>query len=229
MGQVIPPFRIYILSKYLKNKQVPLKILDIGCGSHSPSITKKAFPSAHYTGVDIDKTYGNSQEDIECIDEFISMDLNFFDSSLIPNETYDVIIMSHIIEHLPEGYQVLEHLMGKLKKQGLLYIEFPSEKSLFLPSMPGTLNFFDDDTHCRIYSVKEICNLILKRKNTDGVPEFRILKVGVVRQWRNIFLLPLKIILHLIRFGHCKGGIFWDLLGFAQYVLAQKRESIKYQ
>lgn len=223
MGQVIPPFRIYILSKYLKNKQAPLKILDIGCGSQSPSITKKAFPNAHYTGVDIDKTYGNSQKDIECIDEFISMDLNFFDSSHIPNETYDIIIMSHIIEHLLEGDKVLEQLMGKLKKGGLLYIEFPSEKSLFLPSMPGTLNFFDDETHCRIYSVKEICNLILRKKDINGSSEFKILKVGVVRQWINILLLPVKIILHLIRFGHCKGGIFWDLSGFAHYVLAQKR------
>ncbi|GIV27346.1 MAG: hypothetical protein KatS3mg027_1160 [Bacteroidia bacterium] len=224
MGQIIPPFRIKLLSKYIPDKTAKLVVLDVGCGSESPSITKKAFPNIHYIGVDIDVSYGNSKKDIECIDEFIQMDLNNFDSNKLSDNAYDIIIMSHIIEHLIDGDKIVEAMLQKLKKGGLIYIEFPSEKSVFLPSMKGTLNFFDDETHCRIYSIKEVCNLILKKRGINGSSEFKILRVGVVRQWINIFLLPLKVLMHLIKFGHCKGGIFWDLLGFANFVLAQKKE-----
>ncbi len=223
MGLIIPPYRIYILSKYLKTKKQTIKILDIGCGSNSPSITKKAFPTAHYTGVDIDKNYNNSLQDIQMIDSFIQMDLNHFDSTLIPNNEYDLIIMSHIIEHLTDGDKIIQQLLPKLKIGGFFYIEFPSEKSVSFPSMPGTLNFFDDDTHCRIYSITEICNLFLKQAHPQTqCPEFKIIKVGTVRQWINIFLLPLKALVHFIKFKHCKGGIFWDLYGFAHFVIAQK-------
>jgi len=222
MGRIIPPFRIKLLSKYI-NQSDPIRILDVGCGSNSPSITKRYFPNAHYTGIDIDKTYNNSQYDIECIDEFIPMDLNDFDEQKLQDNTYDVIILSHIIEHLPNGELVIIELLKKLKKGGYLYIEFPSEKSLFLPSMQGTLNFFDDPTHCRIYSIKEICNLIMSEYDAKKhQPVYKIVKVGVAKRWINILLLPVKIIMHLIKFGHCKGGIFWDITGFANFVLVRK-------
>ena len=37
-----------------------LRILDIGSGSHSSSITKKWLPNCHYTGVDRDANYDNT-------------------------------------------------------------------------------------------------------------------------------------------------------------------------
>lgn len=53
-------------------------------------------------------------------------------------------------------------------------------------------------------------------------PVYKIVKVGVARRWINILLLPVKIIIHLIKFVHCKGGIFWDITGFANFVLVRK-------
>ena len=49
-----------------------------------------------------------------------------------------------------------------LKPDGCIYIEFPSVRSLNLPSMRGALNFCDDKTHLRIYSIQEVANILLQ-------------------------------------------------------------------
>ena len=59
---------------------------------------------------------------------------------------YDLIILSHVIEHINNGLDVVERLSKKLKFGGHIYIEYPSLKSLQLPSAQGSLHFCDDDT-----------------------------------------------------------------------------------
>jgi hypothetical protein len=106
--------------------------------------------------------------------------------------------------------------MKKLKAGGLIYIEFPSARSITFPSMNETLNFFDDPTHCRIFSLKEICNLLMKEN-------FRVLKAGTRRSWLNISLMPAKILHNLAVRHYIRAGTFWDVYGFAEYVIGQKR------
>jgi hypothetical protein len=96
-------------------------------------------------------------------------------------------------------------------------IEFPSEKSISFPTMRETLNFFDDPTHCRIYSLKEICNIFMKNN-------FRIIRAGKSRRLINIILMPIKIVIHLLTKGYVRAGVFWDLYGFADYVVAIKNK-----
>jgi SAM-dependent methyltransferase len=211
---MLKPFRYYIITKYCKLSN-PV-ILDIGAGSNSPSIAKQWFPNSNYTGIDINENYNNNKADFEAMDKFVLMDLTQLNFDQLPNNTYDIIIMSHIIEHLHNGDKVIEGLLPKLKKDGLIYIEFPSEKSVGLPSMRETLNFFDDDTHCRIYSLKEICNLLMRQHIT-------VLKAGPRKQWLNIALMPIKIVVHLLTKGYVRAGAMWDYYGFADYVIATKK------
>ena len=81
--------------------------------------------------------------------------------------------------------------------------------------MRETLNFFDDDTHVRIYSLRELYNFLMRCGLT-------IEKGGIRRQWQNIFLTPLKISIQLITKGYVRGGTMWDIAGFADYVIAKK-------
>jgi SAM-dependent methyltransferase len=209
----LKPFRLKTIGKYTDKKD--LKILDIGSGSHSSTITKKWLPQCHYTGVDRDVSYDNTEEDIRNMDEFFQLDLTELAFDAIPDDTYDVIIMSHVIEHLHNGDQVLPLLFQKLKKGGLFYIEFPCEASASFPSKKETLNFFDDDTHVRIWSIKEVANIFMKGK-------FNVKMAGKNRSWINIALMPIKIPLQLITKGYVRGGVYWDAYGFADYLIAEK-------
>ena len=213
MSTKIKPFRLKVLGKYTAKSD--LKILDIGSGSHSSSITKKWWPNCHYTGVDRDVSYDNTEEDVQNMDEFFQLDLTALDYSQIPDETYDVIIMSHVIEHLYNGDKVLPLLFKKLKKGGLFYIEFPCEASASFPSKKETLNFFDDDTHVRIWSIKEVANIFMN----GG---FNVKMAGKNRSWINIALMPIKIPLQLLTKRYVRGGVYWDWYGFADYLIAEK-------
>jgi ubiquinone/menaquinone biosynthesis C-methylase UbiE len=208
------PFRFKIIQKHLPNFS-NLKVLDIGCGSHSPSLTKKYLPNCTYHAIDLTNDYNNDSSDIEKIDAFFKKDLTLLDFDEIQNNHYDVLIMSHVIEHLENGDEVIRKLTQKLKKGGIIYLEFPSERSVKFPSMQETLNFYDDPTHCRIFSIKEVKS-ILEEKH------FQILEAKTRREWLNIILIPIKVPIQLLTKGYIRGGTMWDLYGFAEFVVGRK-------
>ena len=212
---LVKPFRLKLASRYLPSDR--MTVLDVGAGSHSPTITKKWLPGCHYTGIDIVKSYNNDEQDLKAMDAFIEMDLTMLDFSRMQDDHFDLIIMSHVIEHLHNGDRVIEGLIKKLKPGGLIYLEFPSERSVHFPSQKETLNFYDDPTHVRIFSVREVTT-ILSRKG------FNILSSGTRRQIINILLMPLKIVYQKLTLGYVRGGVYWDFYGFAEYVFAQRKK-----
>lgn len=195
--------------------QSEFTLLDIGAGNHSASKYKEAFPNCEYHGVDLDKNYNNDESDFKTMNSFYEMDLTKLDFSSIPDNYFDFIMMAHIIEHLYNGDDVIKYLLPKLKSGGKIYIEYPGIVSTKLPSMNGTLNFYDDDTHVRVYSVQEIRDLL--KDSCD------IISSGTRRNLAFLLAMPFKIVFNLIQFKKPSGDMFWDILGFAEYVYAQKR------
>ena len=210
---LVKPFKIKLAEKYLAKDR--LFILDVGAGSHSATITKQWLPGCHYTGIDISRNYGNDESDFKAMDEFVEMDLTKLQFDRIPENKYDMIVMSHVIEHLPNGDKVVEGLLSKLKKGGIIYLEFPSPRSVNFPSKRETLNFYDDPTHCRLFSVKEVSDILVKNN-------LNVLDSGTRRQWINILLMPFKMIFQSITKGYVRGGVYWDYYGFAEYVCAKR-------
>ena len=209
-----PKFK-YILKK--KSYNTTHTILDIGCGGNSPFLTKIIFPHSKYTGIDRDFSYHNNQLSQDLIDVKIEFDLNKnirFLKEKLGDTKYDIIIINHTIEHTFYGLDILKIVSANLNKNGCIYIEFPSVRSLNLPSMRGTLNFCDDPTHCRIYSVREIANELL-------INGLSIIKGGRRFNSISIILIPLRVLLCLI-FRKSPAGAFWDLFGFADFVFAVK-------
>jgi len=209
------PSKFRFLDKHFTAKGT-FTLLDIGAGNNSASNTKKWFPNCVYHGVDRDRDYNNKVEDFKLMDQFFQIDLTTLQFDQIPDNHYDAIMMAHVIEHLPNGTEVIAQLIPKLKKGGLIYIEYPGLRSTKLPSKKGTLNFYDDDTHCRIYTQVELYNLIMQN---DCQP----LKGGYRRDIQNILLIPIKLVHNKIKYGYVMGSVFWDLLGFAEFILAKKK------
>jgi SAM-dependent methyltransferase len=173
---------------------------------------------ATYTGIERPGASIPSSDQSAC-DRLIWADL----SAGLPEElkdcAFDVIIFSHVIEHLHNGLEVVKALCALLKPHGRIYIEMPSIRSLYLPSGIGTLNFFDDPTHIRIYPLADLANLV----SLQGV---KIIHCGVARSWYRLLLyLPLFIPVQLYALGRygcltAKAGM-WDLLGFADYLYGE--------
>ena len=206
-------------SKYLFLKKTfgnrPFKLLDIGAGNHSASKSKWIFPNCSYFGVDLNKNYNNDDKDFAAMDGFYQMDLTKLNFQEIPTNFFDAMCMVHVIEHLYNGDLVIENLLSKLKSGGHIYIEYPGLRSTKLPSMHGSLNFYDDSSHVRIYSVEEIEQLLTRH-------HFTIINKGTRRNIYYLLSMPFRIVGHWLKGKKLKGNIFWDLLGFAEFVEAKK-------
>lgn len=194
----------------------PFRLLDIGAGNHSATKAKTVFPNCEYHGVDMEKDYNNSEEDFKLMTAFYEMDLTKLDFSSIPNNYFDAILMVHVIEHLYNGDEVVKRLLPKLKSGGYMYMEYPGEKSTRLPSMEGSLNFKDDKTHVRVYSVKELSKVF----EDNGC---KVLKGGLRRNGWFIMAMPFRIIKSWVSGKKLQGNIFWDVMGFAEFLWVQKK------
>ncbi|HVU85421.1 MAG TPA: class I SAM-dependent methyltransferase [Puia sp.] len=191
------------------------RLLDVGAGNHSPSKTVSLFPSCEYYGIDLNRDYNNSDEDFKVMKAFYEMDLTSLDFHLIPDGYFDGIWIVHVIEHLHNGDEVIANLIQKLKPGGYMYVEYPGIKSTKLPSMNGSLNFYDDSSHVRIYSVNELAKLF----EQHGC---RILKKGIRRNGYFMLAAPFRILGRWINGRKLMGNIFWDLLGFAEFIYVRK-------
>ena len=164
----------------------------------------------------MEKDYNNSDSDFQQMTAFYEMDLTQLQFKVIPDNYFDAINMVHVIEHLKNGDDVITGLLPKLKRGGFFYIEYPGEKSKRLPSMKGTLNFYDDPTHVRIYSVDELTKLF-HSLNCD------VLKSGTRRNPWFILAMPFKIVGSWVKGKPLMGNIFWDVLGFAEFLWVRKK------
>lgn len=206
------PVRFKFFYSDFKSKE--FKLLDVGCGNHWPSKTKKWFSHCLYYGLD-KVIYNNDENDLKAMEKFYRIDLAHNNLNDIPDNFFDIVMLVHVIEHLPHGLDLVTELSKKLKVNGLVYIEYPAVRSLSLPTMRGTLNFCDDDTHIKLYDLKEICNALLAMN-------FKIIKAGARRDLLRVILTPVNLIMMFIK-RQSYASALCDISGFAEYVYAMKK------
>lgn len=208
--------------QYLRGKLVSpaLRILDIGCGNNSPTVTKRWFPGCHYSGADIQR-YNNGDADMAAIDQFYPVGADGSGYDAIPESRYDLVILNHVVEHMADPAPILAKLCARLKPGGYIWIAFPSLRSLSLPSsVDETLQFCDDPTHVRVPDVREIANVLL----ANGV---KVLHAGRSREGFFTTLADMfkfsKRLLKKMFTGKFSGRGMWYLLGFEDHVLGQRK------
>jgi SAM-dependent methyltransferase len=110
-----------------------------------------------------------------------------------PDGSFDAVVASHVIEHLRNPLVLMDEAFRVLKSDGSLYVECPSHRSLWLPSMPfqheafRSSNFYDDPTHLgRPQTPQSLFRLF--RMYGAEVVEIRYLTRRAVR-WRLPWLL----------------------------------------
>jgi SAM-dependent methyltransferase len=207
-----PKFKV--LNKRFKNSE-EFRVLDVGCGK-SAAKTKKYFRNCIYYGLDYLDRSRVREDELGVMEQYYKIDLDKDGLSGLADNFFDAVIMTHTLEHIKNGLSVIDGLGDKLKKKGIIYIEFPSVRSLSLPSMEGTLNFCDDPEHARIYDIKEIANVLL-------AANFKIIKAGTRRDLLKSILTPLTYLYFRCIKRMPAAVALWDICGFADYVLAEKK------
>jgi 2-polyprenyl-3-methyl-5-hydroxy-6-metoxy-1,4-benzoquinol methylase len=220
--KVLAPYRLKVIRRIMGDKA--LSVLDVGCGNQSCELTRYWLEVSAYHGVD-KEFWNDKRDDYSRMDRLYTLDLELCEFEEIPDAKFDVIIMSHVIEHLTNGYSVIENLIPKLAEGGCMYVETPSHLTLNYPSAIGFLNFYDDPTHKRIYEPRRIVDLFMKQG-------LRILKCGYRRDWiRLIFLSPIALALNCVYYIPFRRKLFasglWDLLGVASVVVARNSQPHK--
>jgi SAM-dependent methyltransferase len=207
--------------RFVRGKLAPgARILDIGCGNNSPTITKKWFPGCHYAGADIQR-YNNSDADLAAMDEFFLLGADGSGYDAIPEASYDFVILNHVIEHMAEPEPVVAELCRKLKPGGYVWIAFPSERSLTLPhSVDETLNFYDDPTHVQVPDPGAIIRA-LEANGVEVIHSGRS-REGFLTTFGDILKLGKRLLVKAAT-GRFSGRGMWYILGFEDHVFGRRK------
>lgn len=216
--KILCPTKLQAAKKIFGRK--PLKVLDVGCGNHSYEIARHWLNIQEYVGLDREYWSGD-KSGYEGIDRMIFTDLdNDQEITEAVNDYFDLVILNHVIEHLQNGEKVLATLFLKLRPGGMIYIETPDIKTLNFPSATGFLNFYDDDTHRRVYEVRALVAEMMRMG-------FVIHRFGMRRDWIRISLFTIPMVLYnlfyslpFLRRLDARG--LWDILGVASFVCASR-------
>lgn len=113
------------LKQYIANDNVHQKVLDVGCGAGVFLYSfQKVFNNWDTLGVEPTKDFSDvaKSKGINIVNEYL--DENTF------NETFDLITLNHVLEHLDNYFDMLKMLKKYMSKTSLLYIEVPSSKDI---------------------------------------------------------------------------------------------------
>jgi len=211
----IPPYGMRLLKPYLKDFKKPINILDVGCGNHSITKFRLLYrDKIYYVGIDKSK-YNISEDDLSLMDKFFLVDLENDRLLKLYGQKFDVIYFSHVIEHITNGYDIIRSFRSLQNKGGLVYIETPTEKSIYFPKKRlSTLNFYDDPTHKQIYPLDNIINSLKE-------VGYETIRYGIRRDFRRILISPIAVIIYGVRGKEIPGPATWDIRGFANFVLAR--------
>lgn len=128
LARTVFPYRkteLNAMCDLLKNKR-DIKILDYGCNTgYFLNIINKKYPSNNFRlcGADINPYALNYARKKYPGFTFFDLDENFF-----ANEKFDVIILSHVLEHVKDREAFLANLKKILNKNGDLIVAIPQER-----------------------------------------------------------------------------------------------------
>ena len=135
------------------NMDSPRKILDIGCGSGA--LLYKYLSDGHCcVGVDYDEQHlvaGRSH----------GLTLFAGDSKVVNEKEFDMVVLSHSLEHMVMPEQTIEKINKILKPDGYIFIEVPNVLDWIKPPYRDLMHFIQF-VHIYNFTPQSLSNLMMK-------------------------------------------------------------------
>lgn len=164
----------HLAQEYFPSKEA--RIMDVGSGFGDLLLVLKEIGYKNLFTAD-------AENNAEAIFETNGINFTKFDATKdkfpFPEGFFDVVICSHILEHLPNPFNLLEEVHRILRVGGLLFVMVPDWKKH--PS-----EFYDDPTHVHPYTKSSVARVL-------GRVEFNSITVkshgcfrglGRIKAWR---------------------------------------------
>ena len=223
IGNIITPYPNRVLRSVYESAPKDGHVLDVGClGFRQMEITRRlGLRNMHHWGVDY------------CRPEVVPVGMTFSKADLnrvgipFPDDMFDVVISSHIIEHIEKPLDFFRELVRVTAPGGLIYLEAPSERSLMLPGaffgyeyFPS-MSFWDDPTHCSRPWTPAAFYRLAKYCSCDPV------KVGHLSSWLHRMISPVTIPLGILLRHRLLWWCVWKVVGWECFAVIRKPDSIK--
>jgi len=103
----------------------------------------------------------------------------YADMAEVPNEAFDVVLTSHVLEHLEQPFENLTLLHSKLKPSGKLIVVLPTERHGLVPFD------IDKDQHLYAWNFRTLNNLlqragfkVLKNRYRYATAQYKLRHLG---------------------------------------------------
>jgi 2-polyprenyl-3-methyl-5-hydroxy-6-metoxy-1,4-benzoquinol methylase len=199
------------------------RVLDVGCGAgDNARMFRRQSPEVHIIGITLSPA--EAQLARRYIQEVHVADLETTDFEFLGTDRFDLVIFSHVLEHLRYPDVVLQTLSERVEPNGHFLIAVPNvvEWRNRVRMLRGMFDYEDggvmDRTHLRFFTWRTINSLLL-----EPLEEFELITKradGAVPLWFLRRILPMPLVQLLDR---CGSHFFPNLLGGQIIVLAQRR------
>jgi len=199
-------------------------VLDVGCiGFRQVGEAKQmGRPHLRHFGVD----YVDLSEQLPEAFVFSQADLSK-ESIPFADDSFDLVVASHIIEHLPNPIDFFGECVRVCRPGGWMYFEAPSERSLLFPGMPFkhesffSLSFYDDPTHTFRPWTPQSLHRLSRYFACEPI------ETGYRVSWKHRLAFPLTIVYALLTSnGSLLERACWYAVGWASYLIVQKPQKL---
>ena len=135
-------------------------VLEIGCATGElAELLQARNPVARYDAIELSpRTAEVARKRVSAL---VTTTLTeALDAGTISPGTYDLVVMSHVLEHIADADQELRSVRGALKTEGRLFIEVPNA------SGNHTLPFDDNISHVHFFSPTSLHRMLAKHGMT---------------------------------------------------------------
>lgn len=144
------------------------RLLDVGCGNGGYLLMMRKL-GWQVEGIDIDP-----QAVMAASKNHLTVHIGFLEDHSFPSESFDVITMSHVIEHLIDPHQTIKECHRVLKPGGYLAVVTPNFDSLLHRYFGKSYIALDPPRHTFIFTLRSIKKII-----SESGFEIRVLKTIV--------------------------------------------------